>query len=63
MILCSMYHVDAPTGNISLKEAKPFLNPNHPLIKESIPLSLGDNYKGFRIVGTTKPFCHFTMRN
>jgi putative ABC transport system permease protein len=52
LILCSMYHVDAPTGNISLKEARPFLNPNHPLIKESIPLSLGDNYKGYRIVGT-----------
>ena len=59
LILCSMYHVDAPTGNISLKEAKPFLNPNHPLIKESIPLSLGDNYKGFRIVGTTEAILPF----
>ena len=26
MILCSMYHIDSPTGNISIKEAKPFLN-------------------------------------
>jgi putative ABC transport system permease protein len=59
LILCSMYHVDAPTGNISLEEAKPFLNPNHPLIKEAVPLSLGDNYKGYRIVGTTAAILPF----
>ena len=52
MILCNMYHIDNPTGNISVKSAKPFLNPNHPLIETAIPLSLGDNYKSFRIVGT-----------
>lgn len=53
LILSSMYHVDAPTGNIPLKSAKPFLNPKHPLIETAIPLSLGDNYQGNRIVGTT----------
>ena len=52
MILCSMYHIDAPTGNISIKEAKPFLREGHPLLDFSVPLSLGDNYKGYRIVGT-----------
>jgi putative ABC transport system permease protein len=56
MILCNMYHVDAPTGNISLKTAKPFLNPLHPFFKQSVPLSLGDSYKGYRIVGTIKDF-------
>jgi len=56
MILCSMYHIDAPTGNIQISEAKPFLNPKHPLIAEATPLSLGDSHKGFRIVGTTKSF-------
>jgi putative ABC transport system permease protein len=56
MILCNMYHVDAPTGNISLKTAKPFLNPRHPFFKQSVPLSLGDSYKGYRIVGTIKDF-------
>ncbi len=56
LILCNMYHVDVPTGNISLKAAKPFLNPRHPLIKQAIPLSLGDSYKGYRIVGTLKEF-------
>lgn len=52
MILCSMYHIDNPTGNIQVSEAKPFLNPNHPLIKTHVPLSLGDSYKSHRIVGT-----------
>jgi putative ABC transport system permease protein len=54
LILCSMYHVDAPTGNISLAEARPFLNPKHPIVEEAIPLSLGDNYRDYRIVGTTQ---------
>lgn len=59
LVLCNMYHIDAPTGNIPLKSAKAFLNPRHPLIKESVPLSLGDSYKGFRIVGTTDQFLDF----
>ena len=56
LILANMYHIDAPTGNISLKSAKPFLNPRHPLIKKSVPLSLGDSYKTYRIVGTLHDF-------
>ncbi len=53
LILCSMYHVDSPTGNISIKEARPFLRPGHPLIKTAVPLSMGDNYRNYRIIGTT----------
>ena len=52
MILCSMYHIDNPTGNIKVDEAKAFLNPGHPLLDMSVPLSLGDSYKRHRIVGT-----------
>ncbi|MBT8231017.1 MAG: ABC transporter permease [Saprospiraceae bacterium] len=52
LILSSMYHIDAPTGNMSIKEAKPFLREGHPLIKRSVPLSMGDSYKGYRIIGT-----------
>ena len=52
MILCNMYHIDNPTGNINIGEARPFLNPKHPLIKRAVPLSLGDSYQGYRIVGT-----------
>lgn len=53
LILSSMYHIDAPTGNISIQEATPFLRPGHPLIQTAVPLSLGDSHKGYRIVGTT----------
>jgi putative ABC transport system permease protein len=53
LILSSMFHVDSPTGNISLAEAKPFLRPGHPLIEKAVPISLGDNYRTYRIVGTT----------
>lgn len=54
LILSSMYHIDAPTGNMTIKEARPFLNPKHPLIEQSIPLAMGDSYKGYRILGTTQ---------
>lgn len=54
MILCSMYHIDNPTGNIAIEKARPLLREGHPLIKTAIPLSLGDSYKAFRIVGTNK---------
>jgi putative ABC transport system permease protein len=56
LILCAMYHIDAPTGNIKLEEIKPFLNPNHPLFSAAVPLSLGDSYKSYRIVGTNASF-------
>ena len=59
LILCNMYHVDAPTGNIPVESARVFLNPDHPLINEAVPLSLGDSYKGFRVVGTTDQFIDF----
>lgn len=52
LILSSMYHIDAPTGNIGIKESKAFLREGHPLIKKSVPLSMGDSYKGYRIIGT-----------
>lgn len=50
IILSAVYQIDNPTGNISQKEAEALAN--HPLVKESIPMAYGDNYKGFRIVGT-----------
>ncbi len=59
LILSSMYHIDAPTGNISLQEARPFLNPKHPLIADAVPLSLGDSYRSYRIVGTSSDIVGF----
>lgn len=50
LILSSIYHADAPTGNIPLA-AQAQLAKN-PMVKKVIPLALGDSYNGFRIVGT-----------
>ena len=50
LILSSLYHIDTPTGNIPLSEAEELAK--NPLVKQAIPISLGDNYLGFRIVGT-----------
>jgi len=54
IILCSIFHIDFPTGNITLQDADN-LTKNR-LIESAIPLSLGDSYKGYRIVGTTKKY-------
>lgn len=51
LILSSVLHMDAPTGNIALSEAEKLQK--NPLVAQSIPLSYGDTYKGYRIVGTT----------
>jgi putative ABC transport system permease protein len=50
LILSSVYQIDAPTGNISLNEYQKLAK--NPLVKKAIPLAYGDNYKGYRIVGT-----------
>ena len=54
LILANVYHVDAPTGNISLSEAEKVIR--HPYIEAGIPLAYGDNYRGFRIVGSTAAY-------
>lgn len=56
LVLASVLHLDNPTGNIPYEEAKKM--GKNPLIEKAIPLSYGDNYKGYRIVGTTNDFRH-----
>jgi len=51
LILSAVYQVDAPTGNIDYTEAKTWMK--HRFVQTAVPLAFGDNYKGFRIVGTT----------
>lgn len=50
LVLSTVYHIDIPTGNISYNKVKKYLN--SPQIEYSIPLALGDNWNGYRIVGT-----------
>ncbi len=51
LILCNIFHVDFPTGNINLKEAEQVARLR--FVKSAIPLALGDSYRGYRIVGTS----------
>lgn len=51
LVLSSIYHVDIPNGNIPFAKAQKIMG--HPQIKNAIPLALGDNWKGYRIVGTS----------
>jgi putative ABC transport system permease protein len=53
IILCAVYHIDNPTGNIPLAEVQKIVG-NKRFVKKAIPLALGDNYKNYRIVGTDK---------
>lgn len=50
LVLSSVYHIDQPTGNIPLGElARLRADPG---VGKAVPLALGDNFKGFRIVGS-----------
>ena len=54
LILCNIFHIDVPTGNISLKEAERISR--NRLIKKAIPMALGDSYQNYRIVGTNRSY-------
>jgi len=56
LILSSVYQLDTPTGNINYKEAESWMN--HPFVETAIPLAFGDNYLGYKIVGTTQDYIH-----
>ena len=61
IILSSIYQLDVPTGNISWTGARELAR--HRAVKKAIPLALGDNYRGFRIVGTEHDYvAHYGAR-
>ncbi len=54
LILCSVFQIDFPTGNIKVREAERVAR--HRMVKSVIPMALGDSYNGYRIVGTTNKY-------
>ncbi len=50
LILAGVFHLDAPSGNIPLESVQALRD--QPLVARVVPLALGDNLRGFRIVGT-----------
>ncbi|MEO1730592.1 MAG: ABC transporter permease [Pseudomonadota bacterium] len=54
LILSSIFHVDQPTGNLPYSSLE--LLRRDPAVARAVPLALGDNFQGFRIVGTDASF-------
>ena len=54
LILSGVFHIDVPPGNVPLQAVQGLAG--HPMVASVIPISLGDNFQGFRIVGTSHAY-------
>ena len=54
LILSGVFQIDTPTGNVPLAEVQT-LQAN-PQVAKLIPISMGDSFKGYRIIGTTPDY-------
>ena len=54
LILSGVFHIDVPPGNVPLKAVLELQK--HPLVAQVIPLSLGDSFQSFRIVGRSHDY-------
>jgi putative ABC transport system permease protein len=60
LILAGVFQIDVPPGNIDL--AQVLALQKHPQVARLIPLSMGDAFRGFRIVGTTPDYlAHYRL--
>ena len=58
LLLYSVFRIGNPTNNISWESYQDISS--NPLTKWSVPISLGDSHRGFRVMGTVKDyFTHF----
>ncbi len=51
LILSGVLHIDVPPGSVPLQAVQALAK--HPLVASVIPISLGDNVQGYRVVGTS----------
>ena len=59
MILCNMYHIDNPTGNIKIADVPNAFKSERArknFFETIVPMSIGDSYSSRRIVGTTHEY-------
>lgn len=54
LVLNAIFHLEASPGNLSAQDVEAVRR--HPAIKAAIPLAVGDNYYGWRIVGTVPQY-------
>jgi len=61
LLLYSVFGLGSPTQNVSFQTYEKWAN--HPAVAWTIPYSLGDSHRGFRVIGTTDAFFeHFRYR-
>ena len=50
LVLNAIFHVEASPGNLAFSDYEAIKR--HPLVKTALPIAVGDNYRGYRLVGT-----------
>ena len=50
LVLNAIFHLEASAGNMAAADVEAIRR--HPMIKTAIPIAVGDNLRGFRLVGT-----------
>ena len=62
LLLSSIFGLGAPAGSVEWSTYQRWSR--HPAVAWTIPISLGDSYYGYRVVGTTQAFFeHYKYRN
>jgi len=61
LVLSSIYHLDSPTGNLPYSDYQRLKR--DPRVDWVVPIGLGDNYAGYRIVGTESHFFDLKSRD
>ena len=56
LLLYSVFGMGAPTENVSWEAYRQWAE--HPAVAWTIPYSLGDSHRGFRVIGTNEDFYH-----
>lgn len=54
LVLNAVFHLETSPGNIPWSLYRSLVE--HPGVKRAVPLAMGDNYRGFRVVGITSAF-------
>ena len=54
LILSGVLHIDVPPGNVPMQAVQAL--EKHPMVASVIPISLGDNFRSYRIVGTSHAY-------
>jgi putative ABC transport system permease protein len=61
LLLYTVFHIGTPTANVSYESYEKIKN--QPAVAWTIPISLGDSHRGYRVVGTNEDFYrHYRYR-